>query len=296
MLIRDREVVECRGVGRIQLGGAFPAVNRLSPQSALRDLNPEFDLLLGLVGGGAEGLLGEEGAERLQGPLGLAAVQGGGADPVGGADGVLVGRVGLEVAAEGGDPQIKARVVARLGEAEGAGDLEEGVGADVGRLVPLGVFEVAGEVGPGQPGREGLAGVELGLAQVEAGERAVVVAGVLSPTLVLNFVIYHSEGHLHISSQLQNTLITWEIIGLFIFLGAGIAGFNTFNGPKQGLCVGIAASFLIVGYQMSNPRFQLEEIIFTAFVIMTLSLVRSWFACRLFPPVLARRRRLSEAP
>ena len=60
MLVGDREIVESGGIGRIELGGAFPAIDRLSPESALRDLNAEFDLLLGLVA-----LSGERGS-RVQ--------------------------------------------------------------------------------------------------------------------------------------------------------------------------------------------------------------------------------------
>jgi hypothetical protein len=125
---------------------------------------------------------------------------------------------------------------------------------------------------------------------------AVVVAGVLSPTVVLDFLIRNSLGQLQITSQLQATMITWELIVLFILLGSGISGFNTLNGPKQGLCVGIAASFLIAGYQYSRPHWVLEESIFMAFVITTLSLIGSWFSCRLFPLVVRPRRRVSDLP
>lgn len=124
---------------------------------------------------------------------------------------------------------------------------------------------------------------------------AIVIAGVLSPSLILQFVLYHGQGQVQITSHMQSTLITWEIIALFILLGSGIAGFNTFNGPKQGLCVGIVSGFLVVGYQMATERYILEEMVFMAFVLVSLSLVGSWFACRLFPPVFSKRR-FSETP
>jgi hypothetical protein len=126
---------------------------------------------------------------------------------------------------------------------------------------------------------------------------AVVVFGALFPTTILNFVLAYSQGQLQISSPLQSTFVTWELIGLFVLVGSGIAGFGMPNGAKQGLCVGIASGLLIVAYRLSSFQFLLEELIFTSFVLLTLSLAGSWFACRLFPPVAQyRRRRITQAP
>ena len=49
VLVRDGEIVEGRGVGRVELGRLFPAVDRLAPEPALRDADAEFDLGLGLA-------------------------------------------------------------------------------------------------------------------------------------------------------------------------------------------------------------------------------------------------------
>jgi hypothetical protein len=49
VLVRDRKVVVRGGVGRIDLRGPFPAVNRLPPQATLRHADPELDLLLRIV-------------------------------------------------------------------------------------------------------------------------------------------------------------------------------------------------------------------------------------------------------
>ena len=49
VLVGDSQVVEGGGVGRIDLGGAFPAIDRLPPQSPLRDLDAELDLFLGIA-------------------------------------------------------------------------------------------------------------------------------------------------------------------------------------------------------------------------------------------------------
>ena len=44
MLVGDGEVVERRGVGRVELGRSLPAVDRLAPEAALRDVDAELDL------------------------------------------------------------------------------------------------------------------------------------------------------------------------------------------------------------------------------------------------------------
>ena len=49
MLVGDRQIVERGRVGRIDLDGLFPAVNRLAPQAALRDVDAELDLRLGVA-------------------------------------------------------------------------------------------------------------------------------------------------------------------------------------------------------------------------------------------------------
>jgi hypothetical protein len=122
---------------------------------------------------------------------------------------------------------------------------------------------------------------------------AVMLGGVLSATVIIQFVVYYSQGLLQISSPFQMTFVIWEVTGLFILIGAGIAGYNTFNGLKQGLCVGIAGGFLIGGYQLAGSSRRVEEILFMIFLILGLSLLGSWFSCRLFPPVARVRRRRS---
>src|SRR4051794_4297291 len=46
VLVGDCEVVEGRGVGRVELGRALPAINRFAPQAALRHVDAELDLRL----------------------------------------------------------------------------------------------------------------------------------------------------------------------------------------------------------------------------------------------------------
>src|SRR5262249_52527524 len=44
VLVTDREIVVCGGVGWIDLSRLFPTVDRFTPEPALGDADPEFDL------------------------------------------------------------------------------------------------------------------------------------------------------------------------------------------------------------------------------------------------------------
>ena len=60
MLVAHRQIVERRRVGRVDLRGPLPAVQRLFPQAALRDGDAELHLGLGVrprvgVGDAGEG-------------------------------------------------------------------------------------------------------------------------------------------------------------------------------------------------------------------------------------------------
>src|SRR5262245_49886661 len=49
VLVRDREIVVRSRVGRIDLHRLLPAVDGLAPEAALRDVDPELDLGLGVA-------------------------------------------------------------------------------------------------------------------------------------------------------------------------------------------------------------------------------------------------------
>ena len=49
VLVGDRQVVERGGVGRVDLDGFFPAVDGFAPEAALRDVDAELDLRLGVA-------------------------------------------------------------------------------------------------------------------------------------------------------------------------------------------------------------------------------------------------------
>ncbi len=124
---------------------------------------------------------------------------------------------------------------------------------------------------------------------------AVVVVGVISPTVVLDFVMTASRGQMQVSTHLQAKLITWEISGLAMLIGAAIAGFNTFNGGKQGLCVGIGSAIALVGFYLVQSEIFLEEIIGLVACVVLLCMAGGWFGSRLFPPVASSPRRFASS-
>jgi hypothetical protein len=122
---------------------------------------------------------------------------------------------------------------------------------------------------------------------------SVVVVGFGWSSAILQSVLDLSGGHLSITSHLQAKLVSWEIAALAALLGAALAGANTLNGFKQGLCVGIGASIIVAMIQLAGPTVLLETMVLTVGSIMLLSVAGGWFGGQLFPPILQRRRRYS---
>ena len=90
---------------------------------------------------------------------------------------------GREETLEGGDAQVQAGVVGRIGDAEGRGDLGEGacpdalrIAVEFGRLQPLDVAARSVQVSRAW---SGLIGLALGLAELKPGGEPVGSAGIL---------------------------------------------------------------------------------------------------------------------
>src|SRR5204862_5902870 len=97
----------------------------------------------------------------------------------------------------------------------------------------------------------------------------IVTAGFLWGPKLLSVVLEASQGTLKVNDRLQAQLVTWEIIGLVTLLGAAFAGATTRNGFKQGLCVGVGASVVLVGNQLGTNLLN-EQIGYTVFSILCL--------------------------
>jgi hypothetical protein len=107
----------------------------------------------------------------------------------------------------------------------------------------------------------------------------------------MEFLLRASNGTLTISSQMQAQLVSMEIAALVTLLGAGFAGATTRSGLKQGLCVGLAASMIVLGIQIAGPRFSFDSALVTLSGIISVALVGGWFGGQLFPPYDPSRRK-----
>jgi hypothetical protein len=119
----------------------------------------------------------------------------------------------------------------------------------------------------------------------------IVVIGVVWSTAILEFLMRASNGGLATTSKLQAQLVSMEISALVALIGAGFAGATTNNGLKQGLCVGIAAGAIVLGLQISDPKFLLEAAVFTISGIISVALIGGWFGGQLFPPIDPSRKK-----
>jgi hypothetical protein len=120
---------------------------------------------------------------------------------------------------------------------------------------------------------------------------AIAVAGAIYAKTLIDIMVMLSQGTLKVVSLLEDQVTFAEIFSLAIMLGGCVAGANTRNGLKQGVCVGIGAALVIdalfmVGYlNPSAPR--IYPILSTLF----LGPIGGWFGSELLPPILGLRYR-----
>jgi hypothetical protein len=131
---------------------------------------------------------------------------------------------------------------------------------------------------------------QIHIARVCAGA-FIIVIGVVWAKAIMNMILRYSQGTLSITSHVQAELVSLEIAALFALLGSAIAGATTANGFKQGVCVGLGASAIVLGIQISSPRFTIDSALLTVVGIIIIALVGGWFGGQLFPPLVARRKR-----
>jgi hypothetical protein len=117
------------------------------------------------------------------------------------------------------------------------------------------------------------------------------VAGTLTATLVFEKILDLSHGALGTADELQDRLITLEIKALALLLGGALAGATTRNGLKQGLCVGLASTIVLIGIEMNYVERWLQLAGYTTLAALSLSLAGGWFGSQLFPPIVRKPRR-----
>jgi hypothetical protein len=116
------------------------------------------------------------------------------------------------------------------------------------------------------------------------------VAGTLTATLFFEKILDLSNGALSTTSEAQDRLITLEMKALALMLGGALAGSTTRNGLKQGLCVGLASTVILIGIEMNYIECWLQMAAYTALAAFSLSLAGGWFGSQLFPPIIRKRR------
>lgn len=119
----------------------------------------------------------------------------------------------------------------------------------------------------------------------------IIVMGVVWSGAILEFILRASGGTLTITSRLQAQLVTLEVAAIVALTGSAFAGATTYNGFKQGLCVGLGACAIVLGLQFNDPKITLELVLITSLGTVVLSVVGGWFGSQLFPPLNPNRRR-----
>jgi hypothetical protein len=120
-----------------------------------------------------------------------------------------------------------------------------------------------------------------------------VLWGALFARFLLRWIVDHSNGLFQQQSGYQERMLTYQLIGLIALFAGGFAGSNTFNGFKQGLCVGILGAGLYVGMQLARMDLPTETILFLASIVFAVAALGGFFGGQLFPPVAHRRGRRS---
>jgi hypothetical protein len=156
------------------------------------------------------------------------------------------------------------------------------------RYEPLAVPR--GKLPPPRPNGPSVFAGPIAWGRVLAGV-AVAVGGTIWANTLLDMVMEASEGKLTISTHLQAQLVTWEITTLAILVGSSLAGANTNNGLKQGLCVGLGAAAVLLGLRIGAQQApSVEQLVYTAATTLAVALLGGWFGGSLFPPLVQRKR------
>jgi hypothetical protein len=125
---------------------------------------------------------------------------------------------------------------------------------------------------------------------------ALAIAGTIWANVILQMVLDASQGALDISDHLQAQLVTWEVAGLAMLVGSALAGAGTSNSLKQGLCVGLAASAVLLGFRIGVWHAALHDLVLTVGCSLALGLAGAWFGGSLFPPLVKGPRRKGLGP
>ena len=123
-----------------------------------------------------------------------------------------------------------------------------------------------------------------------------VIGATLYASKLLDKILELTGNRFGTGDDLQDQIITWQVKGILILLGALIAGATTKNGLKQGLIVGAFSSAILVGMRAPGTSDLPRMLLLTVPVTLGLSLLGGWFGGQLFPPIMSRKRATSGTP
>jgi hypothetical protein len=113
---------------------------------------------------------------------------------------------------------------------------------------------------------------------------ALAVAGSVFANRIFDTVMTAGGGHLDFTQLLQDEIVTWEIKAFAVLFGAGLAGSSSFNGLKQGLCVGVITGMAMLAVPSHHSTTLILAL--TLASALLLSLAGGWFGSQLLPPIL----------
>jgi hypothetical protein len=118
---------------------------------------------------------------------------------------------------------------------------------------------------------------------------ALAIAGILSANTILQTVLA-ADARLSTADLWHDQMLTLEIKALAILAGAGLAGANTANGLKQGLCVAVPIILLLLAQPVA--RASTGVVTLSLLATFVLCVIGGWFGSQLLPPVVKVRRGL----
>jgi hypothetical protein len=150
-----------------------------------------------------------------------------------------------------------------------------------------------------RPSAEFLAGVLAG--QVSwlrvFGGVVVAVGGFVWAESILAFVLETSEGRMSIRTSMQQSIMTYEIMGLALFFGGALSAMSTWNGTMQGLWVGMVTAAALLGIQLGyRDSWELNTNVLLAGIVLITCTVGGAFGGKLLPPVVRIPKRFRAAP
>jgi hypothetical protein len=114
---------------------------------------------------------------------------------------------------------------------------------------------------------------------------ALAVGGTVWANVILDLVLDASRGTLDITDHLQARLVTWEVTALAMLAGSALAGAGTASSLKQGACVGLVVSTVLVGIGLALQNASPHDLVLTIASALILGLVGGWFGGSILPPL-----------